>query len=374
MFLLGLIAPLMLAFIFNMVFGNALGGGSLDLSYGVVDMDGTDISSALTSALEGAEDAGVLSVESFADREAADEAVDAGDVDAYFYIPAGLASAVVSNQTATIEVIGDVDAPTSTQVAASFAEQFSAGLSTGQMAVATTAQLERVPVSPEFVASLSQDPAVATDTFVITDVSADTRQLDPSTYYAAGMAVFFLFFTVQYGVTGLLEEERDGTLSRLMTAPIPRLAVVAGKGILAFILGFVAMMVLFVATTLLMGADWGAPLGVVILVVVTVLAAIAIMGLVASVARTPEGAANLGSIIAVILGMLGGTFFPIGSAGSALTYLTYLTPQAWFLRGLGEISGGAPWTAALPAAGAILVIAIVTGSVAVVFLRRRWAR
>jgi ABC-2 type transport system permease protein len=373
-FILAIFAPLALAFIFNSVFGGALGGAGIDLVFGMVDADGSEISGALTSALEGAEADDILALETFADRDGADAAVDAGDIDAYFFVPAGLGQAVLSNQPATIEVVGDVDAPTSTQVAASFAEQFSSGVATSQLAVATTSQIAGVPVDPGFIASLGQDPSEAAFTFTLDDLSAETKQLDAATYFAAGMAIFFLFFTVQFGVSGLLEEERDGTLARLMAAPIARVAVIAGKGILSFVLGVVSMGVLIIASDLLMGADWGAPLGVTILVVTGVLAAIGIMGLVAAVAKTPEGAANLGSIIAVILGMLGGTFFPIGTAGSFLASLTYLTPHAWFLRGLGDLSSEAPWTAVLPAAAAMLVFALITGTIAVILMKRRWAR
>ena len=56
----------------------------------------------------------------------------------------------------------------------------------------------------------------------VADVAATTKELDVTTYYAAGMAVFFLFFTVQFGVASLLEERKEGTLSRLLAAPIGR--------------------------------------------------------------------------------------------------------------------------------------------------------
>ena len=105
-----------------------------------------------------------------------------------------------------------------------------------------------------------------------------------------------------------------------------------------------------------------------------VLSAVGLMGLVASVARTPEGAGNLGAIIAVVLGMLGGTFFPIASSGGILANLTYLTPHAWFMLGLAELGSDAPWTAALPAAAAIMVFAVVTGGLSHIFLRRRLSR
>ena len=197
---------------------------------------------------------------------------------------------------------------------------------------------------------------MAAFTFELKDISAATRQLDATTYFAAGMAVFFLFFTVQFGVLGLLEEEREGTMTRLKAAPIGRMSVVAGKAILAFAFGIISMTVLVISTQLLLGASWGAPLGVALLVVAGVLAAVGIMGMVASVAKTAEGAGNMGAIIAVILGMLGGVFFQLGTGDDFLSKLTLITPHAWFMNGLADLSDGAPWTAALPAVGAILAV------------------
>lgn len=373
-FILGILAPLVLAFIFNAVFGGAASGTGLGLDYGLVDEDGSEISTAFKSVLEGAEAEEILTLEVFTDERAAENAIEEGTIDAFYVIPEGLGEAVFANQPATIEVVGNIDAPTPTQIAASFADQFASGVAASQLAVATTADLAGAAITPEFVDSLSQDPATAGAAFTFSDLSADSKQLDATTYFAAGMAVFFLFFTVQFGVAGLLEEEREGTLSRLMAAPIPRFAPVNGKALLSFALGVTSMAVLVIATTLVMGADWGAPLGVAILVIAGVLSAVGIMGVVSSVAKTPEGAGNLGAIIAVILGMLGGTFFPVGSTGGLLSSLTYLTPHAWFLRGLADLSSDAPWTDALPAAGAIMLIATVTGLIAWIMLRRRWAR
>lgn len=373
-FILGILAPLVLSYIFYLVFGPAATGqGGLDLSYGMVDQDGSEISMSLTSVLEGAESQDVLDLVVFDGRPDAESALADGEIDAYFLMPSGLGRAVSSNAAATIEIFGDVDAPTSAQIAVSFAERFSSSVSAGQVAVAASATLEGVQITPEYVESLSREPAAASAAFTMSDQTATTKQLDASTYFAAGMAVFFLFFTVQFGVTGLLEEERDGTLARLMTAPIARVSVIAGKAILAFLLGVISMVVLAVATTFLMGADWGSPLGVGLLVSAGVLSAVGIMGLVGSVAKTPEGAGNLGSIIAVILGMLGGTFFPIASGGGILSSLTYLTPHAWFMLGLAELSSDSPWTAALPAAGAMTAFAVVTGVAAYFLLRRRLA-
>lgn len=376
-FIFGLIAPLVLAFVFNLVFGSAFDATTgLGLEYGMVDLDQSDISRAFTGVLEEVESDGVLTVVPFTDEASATAAIEESEIDAYYLMEVGFGQKVITGGSPVIRIVGDIDAPTSTQIAASIAEQYGSGVEAAQLAIATTATVTSSQVTPEFVRSLSGEPASAAFSFQLVDVSTATKQLDATTYFAAGMAVFFLFFTVQFGVLGLLEEEREGTLVRLMAAPIGRLSVVGGKAILAFLLGVISMTTLVVATSLpfLLGAEWGPPLGVALLVVAGVLSAVGIMGLVASVAKTPEGAGNLGAIIAVVLGMLGGVFFPLGQGDDLLSKLTFITPHAWFLRGLADLTDGASWTAALPAAGAMLFFAASTGSVAWVLLLRRLER
>jgi ABC-2 type transport system permease protein len=174
------------------------------------------------------------------------------------------------------------------------------------------------------------------------------------------MAVFFLFFTVQYGVTSILDERRLGTLSRLLAAPTSPRHVLAGKLLSSFILGVVSMTVLVVATSFLLGAVWGNPVGVMLLIVCGVTAATGVTALVAALAKTPELAGSMQSVIAVVLGLLGGAFFPIAQLGGFMRVLSLLTPHAWFLRGLGDLSGGGSVIDILPAVGAMLAFAAVT--------------
>lgn len=371
--ILGIIAPLALAFIFDLVFGGAF-TQELNLHYGLVDLDGSEVSQGLGDVLEQIEADGILTVETFDSQNAAEEAVDGGDIDAFILMEEGFGQSVMANSDASISVIGSVDAPTSTEIAQSIAQQYATGIEATQLAIATTAAASDTPVSPEFFASLTTDPTTAAFSYTLADVTAATRQLDGTTYFAAGMAVFFLFFTVQFGVLGLLEEEREGTLQRLQAAPIGRASIVLGKALLSIVLGIISMTVLVVSTQLLIGATWGAPLGVALLVIAGVLAAVGIMGLVAAIAKTSEGAGNLGAIIAVILGMLGGVFFQLGSGDDFLSRLTFITPHAWFMEGLANLADGASWTAALPSVGAIMIFAVITGVISWVLLRRRFVR
>ncbi len=69
-------------------------------------------------------------------------------------------------------------------------------------------------------------------------------------------------------------------------------------------------------------------------------------------------------MVALVLGMLGGTFFPVAQAGGVLAALSLATPQAWFLRGIENMTGGAGATAVLGPVVAILAFALITGALA----------
>lgn len=373
-FVMAILAPLVLAFIFNAIFGSALQAEGFDMTFGLVDEDGSAASAGLEGLLEDLAAEEVLFLERFADGDEASAAVEGGDIQAYLLVPAGFGAAVEGTGSPTIEIVGDIDSQTATSIAAAIARQFGTGVDAARLAVVTSASILGVPPTADLVDRLETDPATAAFTSIMADVSAETRQLDGTTHLAAGMAIFFMFFTVQSGVIGLLEEQRDGTLQRLLAAPIRRAAVVGGKALLSFGLGVIALGVLVVASSLLMGAEWGHPLGVAVLTMAAVFSGVALMSVVAGVARSPEGAENMGSIIAVILGMLGGVFFPIGQGEGILSILTQATPHHWFLRGLGDLAGGAPWTAALPSAAVLVALGIVAGASGWMALNRRLER
>ena len=269
-----------------------------------------------------------------------------------------------------MQVIGNADAPISAEIARSIAERYTAGLVRVRLSIATVVHGGGSHAMPSAgrlrVLAARADAAEAP--VAVADVSAKTKQLDQKSFFAAGMAVFFLFFTVSFGVTSLLEERNDGTLARLLAAPISRASILGGKLLTSFLLGVISMAVLVAATSVLFGASWGNPAGVAVLVVAAVLAAMGIMALIATFAKNAEQANMWQTVVAVVLGLLGGTFFSVSQAPGVLSRLTFVAPQAWFLRGLGDLRGGgvsAVWVPAL----AMLAFAVVAGGVALTRLR-----
>ena len=344
-YITGLFAPLGLALVFGFVL-NPLSDFEFAARYAVLDLDGGPVSELFIDGILGtAEGVEVVSVATLAEAEALVDAEinplggTGGEesADAAFVFPAGFSDDVQSQRPVVMTVIGNQASGTAAGVAVSFAQGFASELTSVRVAVATLegligVEVDRLATGVEVL----QTPSPV----VLIDDTAATKQLDAVTFYAAGMAIFFLFFTVQSGVTGILEERRTGTMARLLSSPITRASVLVGKMLSAFLVGIVSMIVLMVVTSLVVGADWGPILGVTLLVLGAVLAAMGIVAFVGGFATTSEQAQTVSSIVGIILGFLGGTFFDVSQAGGILSRLRFVSPHGWFMQGLADLRGG----------------------------------
>jgi ABC-2 type transport system permease protein len=367
-FLFAFVVPIGLTFLFSSMFPDEQ---TLTVDAAVVDLDGGELAANFTDqVLPGIASAGVVTLGAVADVPAAEAAIREGDLDAVWVVPEGFSDAVTSGAAAEVEVLVSPEAPLAGEVARGVATAWTSRLEAAALAVGTA---QTLGAGGDELAAIAQEVGASEPSVSLTSLLTPDRQLDMPSYLAAGMAAFFVFFTVQFGVTGLLEERQQGTLPRLLAAPIPVWAVQVGKALGALLLGLVSMTVLAVTSSLLLGADWGPPLGIAILVVAIVLAATGLMTLVGSFARSAEQAGNYQSIVAIVLGMLGGVFFPLPATSGILRLATSVAPHGWFLRGIGDQVASGRWTDALPAAGAIVLFGVVAAVPAVWRLRRQVA-
>jgi ABC-2 type transport system permease protein len=358
--LFALVLPLGLAFLFNALTPTT--GGGLSAHYAVADEDGGPVAAGFVDGvLAVVAEQGTFEITVVNSAEEATRLVDDGDAHAAFLIPPGFSADVQSGRTATLRVRGNVDAPVATQVARELAESYATSLRGVQLAVALTAAAGSV----DDPAALAGRAAAHPPALTLTAADAAHRELDTPTYYAAGMAVFFLFFVAMLSVSSILEERSGRTMARLMAAPASRVAILAGKLLAGVGVGIAAMAVLVVTSSLLFGADWGHPVGVAVLVVAVVLAAVGLMALVATFARTSEQATNWMSVLVVLMGLFGGSFVPLAQLGTLAT-VSYATPHRWFLQGLSDLAGGDPAVVLAPAAA---LTCFAAGALALTVLR-----
>jgi ABC-2 type transport system permease protein len=343
--ILAIVAPLGLAIIFSLLLPG--GDETFSAEYAFVDLDGSATSAAFVDGpLAAVEDAGIAEV-TVVDDEAA-----------------GFEAAVQSGAAAEMEIIGETNAGLATEILRSLAEGYTAELQAIRLAVGTVVAGQPTPPDEAEIGALVERAIATAEPITLTDAETELRRASPETYFPASMAIFFLFFTAQFGPLSLLGERRQGTLPRLVAAPIPPWSIVAGKAIGSFVLGVVSLAVIVVASTLLVGAEWGNPIGVAALIVAAVLSAMGITALITTLARTEEQAGGWNAIVAVTLGILGGAFFSLAQAPELLGRLSFLTPHAWFLAGLDELAAPSATLAdlAVPLA-ALLTIAVITGGI-----------
>ncbi len=131
-----------------------------------------------------------------------------------------------------------------------------------------------------------------------------------ATYYAAAMAILFVFLAAQFGLVSLHAERRSRTLARILAAPLRWWSIVAGKVIVSLVMALVSLGVIVVGTALLLGARWGDPLAVAALVISAALAATGIALLAVAFTRTEEQAGSAVAVVTMTLAILGGAFFP----------------------------------------------------------------
>ncbi len=368
--LFALVVPIGLTFLFSSIFPDT---GEFQLTAGVVDLDGGEVAAGFVDGVVPAlVDEGILTTVDLEDESDARTRVADGDLDAAWILPEGFSAAVAGGEDARIEVYVTAGRTLAGEVARGVAEAYASRIEQVGLAITTEVALTGAPPDPALIGAIGAAAAEAEGLIALEEQTAgEGEPLDEVSYLAAGMAAFFVFFVVQYGITGRLEERQLGTLQRLQAAPISPAAIQLGKLLGAFLLGLASMTALTVASITLLGASWGPAPGVAILLVSMVLAAMGVMALVGVFARTAEQAGNYQSIVAIVLGVAGGVFFPIGGDNPLMQVLRRLSPHGWFIDGVYTLSLTGRWSAVLPAAAAILAFGAVTALPAVVIERRR---
>ncbi len=198
-------------------------------------------------------------------------------------------------------------------------------------------------------------------------------EIDPLAYFAPGMAVFFLMFTVTQGGRSILAEREMGTFGRMLTTPIHVGQVLAGKVLGTFLTGFLQVSILILASSLLFGLDWGNPAAVAALIFAVVFGATGWGILMASLVRVNWQASALGSAMMLIFGILGGTFIPVSEFPEAVRWLGIITPNYWAIRGFTRLARGDNLVDLFPILAALLAMGLGLMALSLLAARKRWS-
>ena len=158
----------------------------------------------------------------------------------------------------------------------------------------------------------------------------------------AMLVMFLLMNTVIYGAVILTYEKQNRCLARLVSAPVSRFDILAGKILGRLLQAFVQSLILLAAGRYLFGVHWGpSPVALVLLLLCLGLCAAALGILLGSVLRTAEQASTLSWIVPLFLSAIGGCWWPLEIVPPWMQVFGHISPAAWAMDGLhGLISFG----------------------------------
>lgn len=331
---LGFVAPVAIATLMNAAFS---GAEDFHATVVVADLDGSELSAGLVGALGSDELADVLTVEVVDGAAAARAAVDDGDAGAAIVVPVGFGDAVAGNRTADLEVSTSVDAELAGDVVHSIASGFAARLSATRLSVAAALA---AGADPEGIDELVAAAVATPPPLAARDEPTGDRPLEGVAYYGPGMAMFFVLFAIGFTARGFCLERTQGTLDRIVAAPVSPHAVLLGKSLSVFVYAAASLATIALVAGSVLGASWGSPLGVAALCVAMAVSVVAMAAMVMALARTERQAETLASAFTFTLALLGGNFVFLSQAPEIMRRLAVLTPNGWALRGFTDLGTG----------------------------------
>jgi ABC-2 type transport system permease protein len=147
-----------------------------------------------------------------------------------------------------------------------------------------------------------------------------------------GYTIYGIFWIVSLLAGSVLQEKREGTFRRLLTAPLDRSVMLTGKLVPYYIINLIQLFLIMGVASLLFGMSLGSsPSG---LIAVSLAAAATSTGLgimVAALARTEAQVGGLTVLLLLSLSALGGCFIPRFVMPQWLKMIGLITPHAWAL-------------------------------------------
>lgn len=331
-----------------------------------------------------------LEVKVYDTAAAAEEQVAKGEAAAAIVIPTGFSQDIYTYTPTEIEVILDPGQQEGAAIVNGIMNQVVAEVTVwGEVQYGIRAVLDQSGLLAE--ASPEQQGAIAAQSLgaimtVLNEmrstpvISVETENLEKvkieggfESFMAVlfpGVTVMFIFFGTSWLAPALLKERKEGTLRRLLTAPIPRGAIIAGKMIAFMLLACLQVVVLFGVANLGFQMPLGrSPLALVVLTLIVSFVSTALGMMVAALSKSAKQADSLGMLLGFVLAGLGGCLgarLPFARSGGLLGILSSLTPHGHALEAYYRLlAENGTFVDVLPRLGILAAAGVVFFAVAV---------
>jgi ABC-2 type transport system permease protein len=394
--------PILFFSIFASVFGNQGGNSTSRVRVAVVDEDGSELSRRIVEALK-AETALRVRLSADAegtgpilDRAAAEALVQNGDVPVAIVLPKGLGATAISfgptpAGSPHVQLLADVSDPIAPQMVGGLLQKVTMTAAPDLMLKGGIGQFEKYAgaLTPEQRANVAtflptlqtgQTGGTATtrgtNSFGVGIDTVDVMRKGKSeslvSFYAAGVGVMFLLFSVTGASGALLDEVDSGTLERVLSTRVGMGGLLAGKWLFLTLVGLSQLTVMFLWGRLAFGLDLFHHLpGFFVMTAFTAGAAAGFGLMLATLARTRAQLSGMSTIVILTMSSLGGSMFPRFLMSETMQKLGLLTFNAWALDGYLKVFWrNAPVWQLWPQVLVLAVLALVFMTLARTFARR----
>ena len=315
-------------------------GGAVDVRVGFVAPDGDAAAMQLRDRLDARDG---LSVTDLDDAQQLRDEVARGLISAGVVVADGYADSLGALAPTTIEFVGRPDADATSLRTVVQAEL--THLTAPSEAVALVQELRAgAGGSDEELLAAAQElqpfaPGIDVEAQVLgtDELAEEFGGLGQFDLGASSQLFLFTFLTALTGGAALIQSREYGVASRMISTPTSMGTVVAGFGGGRFLVALTQALYIVVATVLLFGVNWGAPLasGLVILAFCAVAAAAGL--LLGAVFTNDSQASGAGVGLGIGLAALGGSMIPLELFPEGMAVVARFTPHAWANEAMAEL-------------------------------------
>ena len=355
--------PIIFFSIFATVFGNQGQNSTAKIRIAVVDEDGSELSRRIVEGLRAEKSLRVRTTidaegnGAALDRTTGEQLVRNGDVPVAVILPKGLGETAAafgpSTNSVRVKLLADVSDPVAPQMVNGLLQKVSMTAAPDLMMQGGMKQFERYAgtLTPQQRAAVDNwlpqmKPAAsggsgtggANQAFGIgvdtVDVMRQGRSESLISFYAAGVGVMFLLFSVSGASGSLLDEMDTGTLDRVLSTRLGMGGLLTAKWIFITLLGVLQLTVMFLWGRIAFGLELERHLpGFFVMTAFTAAAAAGFGLMLATLARTRAQLSGMSTIIILTMSALGGSMFPRFLMSETMQKFGLLTFNAWALDG-----------------------------------------
>ena len=328
--------PVVFATFFGLVMGGGSNPGDAAASLTVVNQDSGELSKALLAELAGE---GLYITELTPEERETSE-----NIVRTLVIPADFSSRVFALEKVTLRLEKEPD--TSPEAALVTQVRITAAIARllGRLVEVASGLDENVPIPPAAFADL----VVSEDLVLVETRFAGQARVAPDGFAQSipgNTVMFVMLVALTYGAASVSSERESGKLRRLVTAPVSRREIIAGK-----IVGRFAVAAMQITVLVLVGVIANRVVGVYIgdhpfqMWVVLLFFGLTVAPLGVALGgwfTDPDRAASIGVIATMVMAAFGGCWWPLEVVSPTLQTVALVFPTGWAMKAMhGLISFG----------------------------------